>query len=424
MTSWVLFALGVSGALLALNALRPPRHHRWSIFSFLAGWLTSELPLHHLVVQAALLAVLVWRGALDAWPGVVGLALAVASWLGLLVLVWRAPAAEDVVENALAEGLGPDYAQRYAPDLRPISEVGMPWRKLAFPLLGSRDSRVEKLTNIRYAPHGRRGLLDIYRPKDRTSPRPVLLYIHGGAWVLGDKREQGVPMMTHLAANGWICVTANYRLSPRATFPDHVVDVKRALVWVRDHIADYGGDPRFVAISGGSAGGHLAALTALTGGDPAFQPGFEDRDTSVEACVPFYGVYDFTNREGISHGSMGRLLEREVMKAKLADAHELFDAASPMSRVSAGAPPFMAVHGTNDTLVPAAEARLFAHLLRGASRSPVVYAELPGAQHAFEILPSIRTVHVVRGVERFLSVVYGDWQRAPGNERTSSRSAT
>ena len=64
-------------------------------------------------------------------------------------------------------------------------------------------------------------------------------------------------------------VTINYRLSPKATWPDHLVDCKRALAWVRDHIADYGGDPSFIAVSGGSAGGHLCAMLALTPADPA-----------------------------------------------------------------------------------------------------------------------------------------------------------
>ena len=94
-------------------------------------------------------------------------------------------------------------------------------------------------------------------------------------------------------------MTANYALSPKATFPDHLIDVKRALAWVKEHIAEYGGDPGYVVISGGSAGGHLSSLAALTPNRPEYQPGFEAVDTTVQACVPFYGVYDFTNRDGI-----------------------------------------------------------------------------------------------------------------------------
>ena len=86
--------------------------------------------------------------------------------------------------------------------------------------------------------------------------------------------------MPHLAAQGWVCVAINYRLAPRDPFPAHIVDVKRAIAWIREHIAEYGGDPSYLAITGGSAGGHLAALAALTPNDPAYQPGFEDADTS------------------------------------------------------------------------------------------------------------------------------------------------
>ena len=78
--------------------------------------------------------------------------------------------------------------------------------------------------------------------------------------MIGDKNAAGPPADDHLAARGWVCVATNYRLSPSATFPDHLIDVKRALAWVREHIAEYGGDPDFVVVTGGSAGGHLSAL--------------------------------------------------------------------------------------------------------------------------------------------------------------------
>jgi len=233
------------------------------------------------------------------------------------------------------------------------------------------------------------------------------VYIHGGAWVIGDKREQGLPLLHELARRGWVTVTINYRLSPRATWPDHIVDCKRALAWVRQHIAEYGGDPGFVAVSGGSAGGHLASLAALTNGDPAFQPGFEDDDASVDACVPFYGVYDMTAGRGTSGYDEGLLvlLERRVFKRRLADDPSVFEAASPVCRVHAGAPPFFVIHGTNDTLVPVGEARAFVTALRSVSKAPVLYAELPYTQHAFDVLPSVRSAHAVAAVVRFLEGV-------------------
>ena len=144
-----------------------------------------------------------------------------------------------------------------------------------------------------------------------------MVYIHGGAWMIGEKREQGKPMMYELVARGWVCVAINYRLSPKATWPDHIVDAKRAVAWVKEHIDEYGGDPSFVAVSGGSAGGHLCALLALSAGDPTFQPGFEEADTTVQACVPFYGVMDLTSSPdgaAIFGPGLRKMLEKKVMK--------------------------------------------------------------------------------------------------------------
>jgi acetyl esterase/lipase len=232
-----------------------------------------------------------------------------------------------------------------------------------------------------------------------------MVYIHGGAWVMGDKREQGKPMMYELVARGWVCVAINYRLSPKAVWPAHIVDSKRAVAWVRTHIADYGGDPSFIALSGGSAGGHLSALLALTPGDPAFQPGFEGSDTSVHACVPFYGVMDLTGSdEGVDDdgSELRRLLERHVMQTGVAEHPEIFRAASPTYRVSPDAPPFFVLHGRNDTLVPVTMARAFVAALRAVSRAPVAYAELPLAQHAFDVLASLRCQATTNGVAAFL----------------------
>jgi acetyl esterase/lipase len=230
-------------------------------------------------------------------------------------------------------------------------------------------------------------------------------------------------MMHEFARRGWVAVTINYRLSPRATWPDHIVDCKRALAWVREHIAEFGGDPGFIAVSGGSAGGHLAALLALTPGDPDFQPGFEEADASIDACVPFYGVYDMTAGRGTSRYDRGMLtlLERRVFKRRLADDPAVFEAASPLRRVHRDAPPFFVIHGTNDTLVPVAEARAFVSALRAVSQAPVLYAELPYTQHAFDVLPSVRNAHATAAVVRFLEAIRSHPATVPGELTTTQR---
>jgi dienelactone hydrolase len=189
---------------------------------------------------------------------------------------------------------------------------------------------------------------------------------------------------------------------PAGDLSDHLIDLKRALCWIREQIAEFGGDPCFVASSGGSAGGHLSSLLALTAGDPEYQPGFEEVDTSVRACVPFYGVYDLTNQHGLqAQPGIDRFFGRMVLKKRFAEEPDAFRRASPMHRIHADAPPFFVIHGSHDSLAPVEEARQFATLLRETSKAPVAYAEIPGAQHAFEVFHSRRTTHVVRAVGRF-----------------------
>ena len=288
---------------------------------------------------------------------------------------------------------------------------------------------VEATRNLDYWGDGRkRHRLDVYRSR-LTPPAgaPVMVYIHGGAWMIGEKREQGKPMMYELVARGWVCVAINYRLSPKATWPDHIVDAKRAVAWVKEHIAEYGGDPSFVAVSGGSAGGHLCALLALSTGDPAFQPGFESADTRVDACVPFYGVMDLTgtDEESARYGSgLLDLLEKRIMKTSAAEHPEVFRAASPTYRVRADAPPFFVLQGQNDTLVPVEEARTFVAALRAVSRAPVAYAELPLAQHAFDILASLRCQATTNGVAAFLDAARSVARSAPRPAGPPSRPST
>ncbi|HEY8513909.1 MAG TPA: alpha/beta hydrolase [Candidatus Binatia bacterium] len=422
------------GAWFTFNAYNPMlKHRRRSVISFFAGWLTVELALHHIAWQVLATCVFIHLGALAEWPGRLGLAISIASWAALALLYRRATQAEEVVEQALRRGLGENYRERILPEFAEQLSNGIDWREILLPF-PMRDPRVERLRNIPYAENGKRPLLlDLYRPRQappgpggeaQPEPRrlrPILLQIHGGAWILGSKNEQGIPLMLRMASHGWLCASIDYRLSPRATFPDHIVDVKRAIRWLKEHALEYGADPNFIVVTGGSAGGHLASLAALTPNAPEFQPGFEDVDTTVQGCVSFYGVYDFTNRNGVyAHDGLSGLLSRWVMKKRLSEARELYEQASPLYRIGPQAPPFFLVHGDCDSLVPVGEARHFYAALREASHNHVVYAEIPGAQHAFELFPSLRSALAIDGVERFLFVVYSEHLRATETDRTQS----
>ncbi len=417
-TAFLIVSLSMAWA--AWNLYRPVyRGPRAAVASFAAGWLVGELVPWHLLVQFLVAAAFISGGALGEPAGNLALALCVASWVAMLWHLSEADLAGPVGTGALREVFGADFAERVAPDRRALWRTGVPWRASLWPFR-IRRSGVERLGNIPYRELGDRTLhLDVYRRRDRPAGAPVLLQVHGGGWTIGSKDEQGLPLMNQMAAAGWVCVAVNYRLSPKATWPAHIEDVKAAIAWVREHVADYGGDPDFIVITGGSAGGHLSSLAALTANDPIWQPGFEAADTRVQGCVPFYGVYDFTDRNGDwPNKGLAELLETHVFKTTRAAAPQAFDAASPMSRVHADRPPFFVIHGDRDTLVPVAEARAFVRGLRSVGDTPALYAEIPGAQHAFEIFPSLRTQHVLDAVERFLEVIRADYERARDAERS------
>ncbi|HCB05583.1 MAG TPA: alpha/beta hydrolase [Nocardioides sp.] len=400
-------------AALTANAIRPLPGFRAGVPSFFAGWITGELAPQWLAVTTADAATHLTGRRRDP----VGLALAGAAAAGLGYLIHQARRDQQRAEAALSESLGVDY-QDQLDELPTPADLATPWRSLVNPFRTFRTPpvpiRVER--DIAFGEAGRRNFLDIYRPEMEVENAPVLLQVHGGAWMLGKKEEQGVPLMQHLAAKGWICVAINYRLSPRDAWPAQVVDVKKAIHWIRQHIASYGGDPDYIAITGGSAGGHLTALTALTPHAREWQPGFEDADTSVQVAVPHYGVYDFAGSTGTKAAVQLRdlFLAQWVMKQSWEDAPELYEDASPILRITPDAPDFFVIHGAHDSLVPVDQARQFVARLRERSKRSVVYAELPGAQHAFDVFPSIRSAHIVRAIDRYLHWHWNQYRRERG----------
>ena len=388
------------------------RQPRLATFSFLVGWLTGELALHNIVLQAALVCLFIWSGSVAGFSGAIAFAIYVCSWVALTYFYLTGYRAKGAVHQSLTDALGEHYLDQISPldksnlvDKPDYNQIKRPRKNI--------DSRVEVIKNLHFGHHGQK--LDIYRHRlSQTSDNshsnaeaalPVLLQIHGGAWTekMGSKNEQAIPLMNHMALKHWVCVSIDYRLSPTATFPEHIIDCKEGLAWVKSHIHEYGGDPDFIVVTGGSAGGHLSSLVALTPNDPNFQPGFEDIDTSVQGAVPFYGVYDFTNQHSMQNNrGLMTILEASVLKKRHNEDRAAFEAASPLFRISHAAPPFLIIHGDKDTLVPVAEARMFAKTLEEVSDNPVAYAEIEGGQHAFDMFASVRSEYVKLGVAKFL----------------------
>lgn len=397
----------LSVAALALNALRPVPGTWTGVPSFALGWPVSELAPHLLSAVALDTAAELTIRRKNSSPSATGLlaAVAAAGLLGVAIAGSRRVGAE--LEEALREGVGEDYLATL--DLPGPVDLRIPRGSVARPFR-YRQHDVEVLRDVSYTKGGRRARLDIYRPRDRDlRGAPVLVQVHGGGWTIGAKEQQGLLLMNRMAQQGWICISANYRLAPKHRFPTQIVDVKRAVAWVHDNIEQYGGDPDYLAITGGSAGGHLSALAALTPGFAEFQPGFEDANTSISACVPFYGIYDMAGltKTRAAIGLRDRFLAPWVFKKDPTTHLEDFVRASPLAHLDEDAPDFFVIHGRNDTLAPVAQARAFVDALREKSSATVTYAELPHTQHAFEVFSSIRSQHAIGAVQRWLQ-----WHRA------------
>lgn len=384
MIAGLYFAYGVFVVFTTINALRrpsPPSSRLPAIW--ILGMLNGELPALTLVSRLVVSAGAWWLGAFDNRVGRWGLWLVGLSLLGLPVIWWRTHQAHRV--------LGVN--------------VGSSSESLAIRLTGWARRLPDHLRVS--GPHaiGPDVAVDFYQRSDHDPalPHPTFVYLHGGSWTGGDPHSQSRPLLHLLAERGWLVATVRYPLSPAATFPDHLIGVKQALAWLRTEGVSHGADPETIVIAGGSAGGHLAALAALTANRPEYQPGFEDVDTSVSACVPMYGIYDFLNRNRTRHD--WPLIPRIVMKKDPVTEADAFHAASPLDQVSEHAPPFLVVHGSHDSLVPPAEARVFVQALREASHSEVRYLEVPGAQHAFDAVSSPRSRRVAAAITEFLDTV-------------------
>ncbi|NLA35596.1 MAG: alpha/beta hydrolase [Actinobacteria bacterium] len=395
----------VIGAALAANAHKPRiRSLPFTIPSFAAGLLVGEAA-SYFAAGRAVRMVRAWRkGRYATAQGKVALVLDAATLAGLVSLVTKSLQVDDEFAAALASHLDPDFVENRPSSVR---------NGAFFPLLmGASTTRLTR--NVGYVESARwRNTLDIYEPKHSdipegeraTRPRPAIIEIHGGGWVVGNKNQQGLPLLHHMVKQGWVGFNINYRLAPRAKFPEQLIDCKQAIAWVRENAEQYNVDPNFICVTGGSAGGYLTAMVALTENDPEFQPGFEDSDTSVQAAVPFYGVYDIADEHHAMVRFFPEFMHRVVVGSSFKTDGERWKRFSPNRRIHSEAPPMLVVHGTADTLVPVEQARPFVEALSKVSKNPVVYAELSGANHAFDLFPSPRSVRVTEFVERFLTGV-------------------
>jgi acetyl esterase/lipase len=199
--------------------------------------------------------------------------------------------------------------------------------------------------------------LDVYHRRDRPASAPILLHFHGGGFHSGNKAREARPLIRHLTSRlGFVCVSADYRLQPHVTLADQVADVRDAIAWVRVHAADYGAEPGTLYVTGSSAGANLAIRAVCDG------------ETGIAGLICRYGYY-------------GDLAPRGDM------------------------PPMLVVHGEKDMFISVSGVRAFVQRVRAVSSRPVIYAELPGAHHDFDMYESIRSAAVSEAVGQFTARV-------------------
>ena len=206
------------GAALTANALRPQRNRALMVPSFFSAWLTAELAPHNLAVTTVATATQLLRRRVRSPEDLVALGLSAASAAGLVKMIRESQHAGHVIDEALREGLGDGWVDALDEQPDP-GEMGTPWRQLLQPFRFQHPDVVRVPDLVYDDRHGRRGRLDVYHRRDLPPNAPILFQVHGGAWVIGDKSQQGLPLMLHLAARGWVCVAPNYRLSPRGRGP-------------------------------------------------------------------------------------------------------------------------------------------------------------------------------------------------------------
>uniref|UniRef100_M4BFK6 BD-FAE-like domain-containing protein n=1 Tax=Hyaloperonospora arabidopsidis (strain Emoy2) TaxID=559515 RepID=M4BFK6_HYAAE len=306
---------------------------------------------------------------------------------------------------------------------------------------------VKKVCTVAYAHVGKtrtqKLLMDVYEHRDKPPDAPIFLYIHGGGWIIGDRRIAPFSCVYQVASMGWTVCVIDYRLSPKVAFPTHLIDSKRAVAYLRQNArTEFNADPEFIAVGGESAGGHLASLLGLTADDKSLQPGFEDVDTSVRAVVDNYGVHDWTDRHGVYYSrnksdALVHYIEFFVMQKKLKSNKEDFERASPITYLSDESaasrrdvvPPFMVTHGTHDNTVLFQDSRLFFdRLVRYRQHLPPairayqdkqlggvqdIFVKVPFAGHMFNFLLSPRTLAHGDAVCAFLDNVFKKTRDVP-----------
>jgi|HubBroStandDraft_6_1064221.scaffolds.fasta_scaffold14565_4 acetyl esterase/lipase len=268
---------------------------------------------------------------------------------------------------------------------------------------------VEASYDVEYGKGGTKPLvLDLFKPREIKKPVPGLIFVHGGAWSSGSRKNYGT-YCRHFAATGYVAATIEYRLSGEAPFPAAIQDVNCAIRWMRANATKLGVDPDKIGLVGGSAGGHLVMLAAYAPNDQELEGngGHNGVRSRVQAVVDFYGLTylggDIPSRSPFKQfRSKDPLLQ--FMGGKTPDDDpELYVKASPIKHLTKDAPPTLILHGTIDELVPVKHSDNLAAKLAELG-VPYLYDRIEGWNHGMDDMKEVNA-HCVWMMDQFFALV-------------------
>jgi acetyl esterase/lipase len=264
-----------------------------------------------------------------------------------------------------------------------------------------------KFTNISYASISEAQKLDIYLPETVSTKLPVIVSIHGGAFMFGDKADNQVVPMLEGVIRGYAVISINYRLSGESKFPSQINDVKTAIRWIKANAAKYNLDPDRIALWGGSAGGNLAAL-AGTSSDikelDGLNPNNSEYTSNVQAVVDWFGPINFLemdkqfaiNKKGEANHNDANSPESKLVGNKITLAENLVQKANPETYISSDDPHFFIQHGTEDERVPTQQSiNFYNKLVEKVGKEKVSIELLQGAKHGGEQFESKENLNKV-----------------------------
>lgn len=227
---------------------------------------------------------------------------------------------------------------------------------------------------------GRELKLDLYRPSAKEGPFPAVVFVHGGGWRAGHRGHFSRQAM-YLATRGYVCACIEYRLSGEARFPAAIEDVKCALRWMRAVGArEFQVDPERIAVSGGSAGGHLALLAGTSGGvgELEGEGGWGEQSSRVQLVVAFNPACEFVGFEIDA--------VKDFLGGSAGEVPEAYRMATPSSWLDGSDPPMLVLHGREDSTVPYAQAERFVAAAKAAGVAAELYTE-EGVGHSWFSFP-------------------------------------